>query len=74
MNAQGYAEALDELEALHRAGKISDARYELHKTKLMNEATRPRQNPVWRFVSGVGIGLIVLLLLLVALRILGAGG
>jgi hypothetical protein len=33
-------QALGELDELHRAGKISDAQYELHKAKLMREADR----------------------------------
>jgi hypothetical protein len=33
-------QALGELDELHRAGKITDAQYDLHKAKLMREAGR----------------------------------
>lgn len=53
-----YDEALDELEALHRAGKIGDARYAEHKKKLTGEAGDRRRKLI------VGVGILALLVLL----------
>ena len=58
-----YGQALDELEALHRVGKISDVRYELHKAKLIQEAAKPRRSPGVTFLIwfGVIIGILILI-------------
>jgi hypothetical protein len=63
-----YADALEELEALHRSGQISDARYELHRQKLLGEATQRR------FPLSVRVLLFVLIVVaaLVLLRAIGS--
>jgi hypothetical protein len=61
-----YAEALDDLDRLHEQGRISDARYEMHRSKLMHEVTHGTAGPVarlstWMFVA-LAVAIVVLLL------------
>lgn len=63
-----YGQALDELEALHQAGKISDVRYELHRQRLLAEASRPKRPLSVSFLIWFGVAAA----LLIALRVLGA--
>lgn len=63
-----YGKALDELEALHRAGRISDARYELHKQKLLAEATKGRLPLGVRILIFAGLVIVGFLVL----RIIGS--
>lgn len=67
--ADEYGAALDDLDAMHRAGRISDARYELHKSKLLAEATRPKRSLPVKLLIFVGsvIALLLVLRFLVAI-------
>ena len=38
-----YAEALEELDRLKAAGMVSQAQYDLHRSKLLAEASQPRR-------------------------------
>lgn len=63
-----YAKALDELEALHAAGKISDSKYELHRTQLLTEHANGTAGPIARLAEGMAkwifIGFAALVVLL----------
>jgi len=69
-----YAQALDELDAAHRAGKISDGRYEMHKQNLLAEAAKEqrRGGPVKRVVVGLAIGVGVIIGLIILINIFSA--
>jgi hypothetical protein len=62
---KSYGKALDELDQLHRAGKISDARYELHKAKLTSEAVNGTASWFARLATWVAIGVGALIVLLI---------
>lgn len=71
-----YGKALDELEALHRAGKISDARYEMHKRNLIagayedNDPIQRIGRRVQRLGLHVFLGVIALLVLLIIVAVI----
>jgi ferric-dicitrate binding protein FerR (iron transport regulator) len=67
-----HAAALEELEELHRAGKISDARYELHKANLLSEATRPRRPWSVRLLIWFGIVIVAFVVLRIAIAMFDA--
>ena len=68
-NSTEYDQALAELDALHRAGRIDDARYRTHRRRLLAEARRG-QHPLVRrgrrvMVVSVIVSAVALVLLLV---------
>lgn len=64
-----YTDALRDLDRLHREGRIDQATYELHRSKLLAEAARPVRPLAVRLTLFV----VIVLALLVLLRIvLGA--
>ena len=58
-----YGQALDDLERMHRDGQISDSRYELHKAKLLGEATKPKRPASVTFLIWVGVAIAAYFLL-----------
>jgi hypothetical protein len=42
MTDDRYREALEDLDRLHAAGQVTQAQYDLHKSKLLAEASKPR--------------------------------
>lgn len=68
-----YGAALDQLDQMHRAGQISDSRYELHKAKLLAEATRRPLPTGVRILITVGAVVVVMPIVFAILRaILGS--
>lgn len=61
--SEDYAQALEQLEQLHRSGQISDARYELHKQKLLSEASRPKRSLGVRILIWVAIVIVLFFVL-----------
>lgn len=41
-----YIEALEDLERLRAEGKVSQAQYDLHRQRLLAEATKPKRSKV----------------------------
>jgi hypothetical protein len=68
--SEKYARTLEELDALHRSGMISDARYELHKAKLTTEATNGTAGIVARFSTWLFVGFLIAIGLLVVISVL----
>lgn len=60
-----YAEALEELDRMKAAGQVSQAQYDLHRSKLLAEASQPRKTMVTRIV----LFLVIVALLFVLLRV-----
>lgn len=61
-----YAQALNELEQLHNAGKIPDVQYELHKARLIAEATKPPSRAGWIILSLLAVAVLVIILRVIA--------
>lgn len=66
--ADPYADALDELDALHKAGKLTAGQYEAHRAKLLAEAAGSTKPSPARITIAVVctlilIGLVVSILL-----------
>lgn len=68
---EDYVEALRELDELHAAGGIDRARYEVHRARLLAEAGNPNTALLRTIRTLIAIP-VVLVLLLVLLRVLGA--
>lgn len=67
--ADKYADALRELDQMRAAGQIDAARYDLHRAKLLAEASRPRPTLPTRILA-LTAG--ILIFILVALGIIRA--
>lgn len=63
-----YTQALDELERGRTTGLISASQYDLHRSKLLAEASRKPTRPGLVVLEVVGL----IIVMLVVLRIIGA--
>jgi len=65
---EDYVAALSELEQMHAEGRIEDARYEVHRARLMDEARRPlRPADVVRNLIVTAVIVVAFVLLLMAI-------
>ena len=61
MMSDKYTEALRELETLRANGKIDQAAYDVHRQKLLAEASAPRRFPLGRWTLEMVLVLAVLI-------------
>ncbi len=66
-----YAAALRELEQLHDAGQIDTAAYEVHKAKLLAEASHPPRSLGVKILIMAGLVIVGFILIRILAPILG---
>ena len=69
-----YENALRELEHLHDSGRIDNVRYELHKSKLLAEASNPHAGDLQRVVRTVLIIVTILIAVPLVFSVVAALG
>lgn len=66
-----YAKALDELEEMRAAGKITEGRYQEMRAKLLAEVSRPRRSLAVTILTGFALVVAVLVVIWLLGRIFG---